>query len=239
MEFKLESVSLQKQEKTILSSISLEIPASSIFILIGPSGSGKSSLLRLLNRLDAPTSGRILYKDQPIESYPVQELRKEVGMLFQHPVMINGTVRDNIALGHKLQKKDLPEEKVLELIERVGLEKDLIDKDASVLSGGQKQRVALARTLANDPKVLLLDEPTSALDPGAVVQVRETLIQQAKRGITLVWVTHDMDVASDVATGGALLVGGKIVVQGGREELFEGKNQIAQTFLKGELKENE
>ncbi|HOA91420.1 MAG: ABC transporter ATP-binding protein [Bacillota bacterium] len=239
MEFKLESVSLQKQEKTILSSISLEIPAGSIFILIGPSGSGKSSLLRLLNRLDAPTSGRILYKDQPIESYPVQELRKEVGMLFQHPVMINGTVRDNIALGHKLQKKDLPEEKVLELIERVGLEKDLIDKDASVLSGGQKQRVALARTLANDPKVLLLDEPTSALDPGAVVQVRETLIQQAKRGITLVWVTHDMDVASDVATGGALLVGGKIVVQGGREELFEGKNQIAQTFLKGELKENE
>ncbi|HOJ47231.1 MAG TPA: ATP-binding cassette domain-containing protein, partial [Bacillota bacterium] len=137
MEFKLESVSLQKQEKTILSSISLEIPAGSIFILIGPSGSGKSSLLRLLNRLDAPTSGRILYKDQPIESYPVQELRKEVGMLFQHPVMINGTVRDNIALGHKLQKKDLPEEKVLELIERVGLEKDLIDKDASVLSGGQ------------------------------------------------------------------------------------------------------
>lgn len=127
----------------------------------------------------------------------------------------------------------------MELIERVGLEKDLIDKDASVLSGGQKQRVALARTLANDPKVLLLDEPTSALDPGAVVQVRETLIQQAKRGITLVWVTHDMDVASDVATGGALLVGGKIVVQGGREELFEGKNQIAQTFLKGELKENE
>lgn len=239
MEFKLESVSLQKQEKTILSSISLEIPAGSIFILIGPSGSGKSSLLRLLNRLDAPTSGRILYKDQPIESYPVQELRKEVGMLFQHPVMINGTVRDNIALGHKLQKKDLPEEKVLELIERVGLEKDLIDKDASVLSGGQKQRVALARTLANDPTVLLLDEPTSALDPGAVVQVRETLIQQAKRGITLVWVTHDMDVASDVATGGALLVGGKIVVQGGREELFEGKNQIAQTFLKGELKENE
>ena len=239
MEVKLESVSLQKQEKTILSSISLEIPAGSIFILIGPSGSGKSSLLRLLNRLDAPTSGRILYKDQPIESYPVQELRKEVGMLFQHPVMINGTVRDNIALGHKLQKKDLPEEKVLELIERVGLEKDLIDKDASVLSGGQKQRVALARTLANDPKVLLLDEPTSALDPGAVVQVRETLIQQAKRGITLVWVTHDMDVASDVATGGALLVGGKIVVQGGREELFEGKNQIAQTFLKGELKENE
>jgi putative ABC transport system ATP-binding protein len=239
MEFKLESVSLQKQEKTILSSISLEIPAGSIFILIGPSGSGKSSLLRLLNRLDAPTSGRILYKGQPIESYPVQELRKEVGMLFQHPVMINGTVRDNIALGHKLQKKDLPEEKVLELIERVGLEKDLIDKDASVLSGGQKQRVALARTLANDPKVLLLDEPTSALDPGAVVQVRETLIQQAKRGITLVWVTHDMDVASDVATGGALLVGGKIVVQGGREELFEGKNQIAQTFLKGELKENE
>lgn len=239
MEFKLESVSLQKQEKTILSSISLEIPAGSIFILIGPSGSGKSSLLRLLNRLDAPTSGRILYKDQPIESYPVQELRKEVGMLFQHPVMINGTVRDNIALGHKLQKKDLPEEKVLELIERVGLEKDLIDKDASVLSGGQKQRVALARTLVNDPKVLLLDEPTSALDPGAVVQVRETLIQQAKRGITLVWVTHDMDVASDVATGGALLVGGKIVVQGGREELFEGKNQIAQTFLKGELKENE
>lgn len=239
MEFKLESVSLQKQEKTILSSISLEIPAGSIFILIGPSGSGKSSLLRLLNRLDAPTSGRILYKDQPIESYPVQELRKEVGMLFQHPVMINGTVRDNIALGHKLQKKDLPEEKVLELIERVGLEKDLIDKDASVLSGGQKQRVALARTLANGPKVLLLDEPTSALDPGAVVQVRETLIQQAKRGITLVWVTHDMDVASDVATGGALLVGGKIVVQGGREELFEGKNQIAQTFLKGELKENE
>lgn len=239
MAFKLESVSLKKQDKMILSDINLEIPAGSIFILIGPSGSGKSSLLRLLNRLDEPTNGKLLYKNQPIEFFPVQELRKEVGMLFQTPVMIDGTVGDNIALGLKLQKKDLSRDKVLELLGRVGLEKDLIDKDASVLSGGQKQRVALARTLANNPKVLLLDEPTSALDPGAVVQVKETLIDQANRGLTLIWVTHDMDIANEVATSGALLVSGKIAIKGDKEELFNGNNQIAQTFFKGELKESD
>lgn len=239
MGFKLDSVSLKKQDKTILKDINLDIPIGSVFVLIGPSGSGKSSLLRLLNRLDEPTAGRILYKDQPIEFYPVQELRKEVGMLFQNPVMVGGTVKDNIALGLKLQKKDLSYEKVVGLLKRVGLEKEIVDKDASVLSGGQKQRVALARVLANDPKVLLLDEPTSALDPGAVLQVKETLIEQAKNGLTLIWVTHDMDIASEVATNGALLVSGKVVVSGNQEELFHGNNQIAQTFFKGELKESE
>ncbi|HHY19886.1 MAG TPA: amino acid ABC transporter ATP-binding protein [Firmicutes bacterium] len=235
MEFVLSGVDVIKGQK-ILDNIDLEIEKGSIFVLIGPSGSGKSSLLRLLNRLDEPSSGEIFYNKKPLESFPVQKLRTEVGMLFQQPVMIKGTVKDNLALGLQLQKKDLSNEEALELLDTVGLDRDILNKDAEILSGGQKQRVALARVLANNPKVLLLDEPTSALDPGAILQVKETLLKLNKEGLTLVWVTHDMGLAQEVATNGALLVKGKIVENGPREELFNSQNQLTQSFLKGELK---
>ena len=146
MEFVLSGVDVIKGQK-ILDNIDLEIEKGSIFVLIGPSGSGKSSLLRLLNRLDEPSSGEIFYNKKPLESFPVQKLRTEVGMLFQQPVMIKGTVKDNLALGLRLQKKDLSNEEALELLDTVGLDRDILNKDAEILSGGQKQRVALARVL--------------------------------------------------------------------------------------------
>lgn len=235
MDFILKDVDLIKGQP-ILKQINLSIKKGSILLLIGPSGSGKSSLLRLLNRLDEPTAGQIFYNSLPIQSIPVQQLRTEVGMLFQNPVMIKGSVKDNIALGCKLAKKDISEASILELLDRVGLEKKLLTKEAELLSGGQKQRVALARALANKPKVLLLDEPTSALDPGAVLQVKDALLEQNQAGLTLVWVTHDMELAKEVATEAALLVKGEIVERGTKEEIFNRENQLTLSFMKGEIK---
>jgi ABC-type methionine transport system ATPase subunit len=168
LKFRIQNLSLRlPNAAAILHDVSLEIPSGGVTTVIGPSGSGKSSLLRCLNRLWEPPPGRIFLDGGDITAMDVLLLRRRVGMLFQSAALFEGTVASNIAYGPQLQGRRLTTDRVAELLLMVDLNADFADRPVDQLSGGQAQRVSLARTLANQPDVLLLDEPTSALDPGA------------------------------------------------------------------------
>src|SRR5215467_393676 len=145
----------------------MDIPHGDIIALVGPSGAGKTSLLRLLNRLDEPVRGEILYRGQPITHYLVQVLRRQVGFVFQSPVMFPGTVRDNLQVALALGSNHAQdtEARMAEAMALAELDHVLCDRAGDRLSGGQQQRVNIARALLTSPDVLLMDEPTSALDP--------------------------------------------------------------------------
>lgn len=171
---------------TILRGASVCLPEGGITCLVGPSGSGKSTVLRLLNRLEDPGRGRILFRGQDLAVTDPAGLRRQVGLVFQSPVMLPGTVRHNLEAGVRLRGLGLPDP--ADRLEMVGLPGRLLDQDARELSGGEKQRVALARTLAVGPEVLLLDEITASLDNEAAAGV-ERLIRGL--GLAVVWVSHD------------------------------------------------
>jgi ABC-type phosphate transport system ATPase subunit len=205
-------LSLTRSGTRVLQDVSLAIEPREIFMLIGPSGSGKSSLLRCLNRLEEPAPGTVFLHGEDITTLDVMTLRRRVGMVFQQPVMFPGTVADNVRYGPALCDETLSRERVLELLGMTSLEPGLADKPARELSGGQAQRVAIARALANKPDVLLLDEPTSALDPIATGAVEQTLTCLCDRlGLTLVWVSHIVEQARRVGDRVLLLNGGRIV----------------------------
>lgn len=171
------------EPRPILTDLTGTIPASGITCLVGPSGAGKSTLLRLLNRLEEPTHGSIQYCGQDLRSLPPTELRRRVALVLQTPVMLPGTVQENLEAGLALWAgSSQPSRRFGPIalgapqrigfladpgaqLERVGLPASYLTKDASALSGGEKQRLALARTLATEPEVLLLDEVTASLDP--------------------------------------------------------------------------
>ena len=230
--FKLENVWARYGDVEVLKGVNLTIPAG-IFVIVGPSGSGKSTLLRLLNRLISPVKGRIFYDDKPIESYPVRELRRRVGMVFQKPILFDGTVADNL----RFAEENLTDEQIEELLTKVGLPPEYASRDGTQLSVGEAQRVCLARTLASNPDVLLLDEPTSALDPTATRTVEQLLISLSAR-VSLVWVTHQMEQAVRLATKGAMLYKGKIHWQGNTADLKDAQDEIVRRFVNGELNEN-
>ena len=145
---------------------------------------------------------------------PPQELRRRVGMLMQLPYLFPGTVNDNIRFGPQQQGKDLTQDEIEDLLDRVGLS-NFGDRDVGQISGGEAQRVALARTLANGPELLLLDEPTSALDENTKAEVETLLVDiMHERGLTCLWVTHDLDQAERMTTRTLLMEEGKIVQSG-------------------------
>lgn len=206
--------------------VDLEIKKGDIFGIIGLSGAGKSSLIRLLNRLEEPTSGEIIIDGVDITSLSKEELlekRKKIGMIFQHFNLLSSrTVGENVAFALEIAKwdKNKIKERVKELLEIVELS-DKIDYYPNQLSGGQKQRVAIARALANNPDILLSDEATSALDPKTTKAILELIrnIQQ-KFGLTVVMITHQMEVIKEICNKVAVMSGGKIVEQGGVHHIF-------------------
>jgi len=205
-------LSLVRGGSEVLHDISLAIEPGETFILIGPSGSGKSSLLRCLNRLEEPAPGAVFLRGEDITAMPVIALRRRVGMVFQLPAMFPGTVADNIAYGPALRGEKLSAERIVELLDMVMLAPALADRPATELSGGQAQRVAVARALANESEVLLLDEPTSALDPIATRAVEQTLLElRARLGLTLVWVSHAVEQARRVGDRALLLDRGRVL----------------------------
>lgn len=218
----------------ILSDISISVAKKDIFTIVGPSGSGKSTLLRLINRLDDPTEGRILLDGQDTLQLNILSLRRRAGMVFQSAAVFDGTVDDNIRYGARLAgiKAD-----PAELLRRVGLTEDFLPRLASNLSGGEQQRVSIARTLATNPDILLMDEPTSALDPTARIQIEE-LVHKMNRdeGLTIVYVTHDLEQASRIGTHTMLLVGGKLIEEATTEQFFtQPRTETAQLFIEGKL----
>ncbi|SEJ85646.1 D-methionine transport system ATP-binding protein [Pseudomonas linyingensis] len=210
-----------------LQATSLQIGAGEIFGLIGHSGAGKSTLLRLINRLEEPSGGRILIDGEDstaLDASALRGLRQRIGMIFQHfNLLASKTVADNVALPLKLAG-ELPrtaiDARVAQLLERVGLSEHA-HKYPAQLSGGQKQRVGIARALATEPKILLCDEATSALDPQTTAQVLQLLAEiNRELQLTIVLITHEMDVIRRVCDRVAVMDGGAIVEQGAVADVF-------------------
>jgi putative ABC transport system ATP-binding protein len=186
--FRFDSVSVVGSSGVRLDDVSLDIPASGITVLVGPSGSGKSTLLRLCNRLEIPTGGSVHYRGRPLSEYDPLELRRQVGMVFQKPVLFAGTVRDNLAEADG----DAGRDRMDDALHRAALDGSFLDRSASQLSGGEAQRVCLARALIAQPGALLMDEPTSSLDGAAVSRLEQLGRKLADDGTPVIWVTHDL-----------------------------------------------
>ena len=221
----------------VLKGISTHIERQEVVCVIGSSGSGKSTFLRCLNLLEAPTSGDILVEGENIVSKEVDidKLRQKMGMVFQQfNLFPHMTVLQNIQLAPmKLKKKSKEEAETLarELLKKVGLS-EKADAYPRMLSGGQQQRVAIARALAMEPHVMLFDEPTSALDPEMVGEVLLVMKQLAKEGMTMVIVTHEMGFAREVADRVIYVDGGKIVEDGKPGDIFVNpKHERTKAFL--------
>jgi putative ABC transport system ATP-binding protein len=186
--FELRDVTLSRDGNVILDDVSADIPGGAACIA-GPSGSGKSSLLRLLDRLRDPDRGEVRYRGRDVRSYDALELRHRVALVPQLPALIEGTVADNVRFAAHLAGRS-PD--IGAILTHAGLDPSFADRDASRLSVGEQQRVMLARALAQEPDVLLLDEPTSALDEQARDSVERTLTRlRQELGLSYVLVTHD------------------------------------------------
>jgi putative ABC transport system ATP-binding protein len=219
----------------ILTSITADIPAGSVVALVGPSGAGKSTLLSLCNALDSPTSGHISVLGKDIAEWDVQALRRRVGLVFQTPTMLPGTVEDNLRAAAKIHNE--PSYPLDTYLESVSLSSELLKRPAADLSGGQQQRVALARTLVAAPQVLLLDEVTSSLDIAAAQVVEDAILRiHEAKSVTLLWITHDLDQAGRVADIVWLMVDGRVVEQTACEAFFTSPaTELGRRFIQGEL----
>jgi putative ABC transport system ATP-binding protein len=207
-------------DRVLLSDVNVEAKAGEVLAVVGPSGAGKSTFLRLLNRLDEPSSGTVFLNGKDYLEIPPQELRRRVGMVMQAAYLFPGTVAKNIAFGPAQRGATLPPEKIAALLERVGLA-GYEDRDISNLSGGEAQRVSIARTLANEPGGVLLDEPTSALDEIAARAVEALLVSIIReRNMTCVIVTHNRAQAARLAARAMILKAGKVVAIGPTAEVL-------------------
>ena len=209
----------------VLKGVNEHIEKGEKVVVIGPSGSGKSTFLRCLNLLEEPTGGEIIFEGQNItaKDTDINLVRRRMGMVFQQfNLFPHLTVRENIKLAPvklKVMTDEEADKRALELLARVGLP-DKADSYPAQLSGGQQQRIAIARALAMNPDVMLFDEPTSALDPEMVGEVLEIMKELADDGMTMVFVTHEMGFAREVATRVLFMDGGNIVEQNEPKEFF-------------------
>ena len=227
-----------------LKNINIEIPEKSITALIGPSGCGKSTFLKTLNRMQdlvpgVKITGEVMYEGQDIFSAEVNNLRKEIGMVFQKPNPFPMSIYDNIAYGprthgitNKAQLDDIVE-KALRGAAIWDEVKDRLKKNALGMSGGQQQRLCIARALAVEPKVLLMDEPTSALDPISTSRI-EDLAMELKEQYTIVIVTHNMQQAVRISDQTAFFLLGDLVEFGSTEEMFsQPKDKRTEDYITG------
>ena len=221
----------------VLTGISTEIKKGDVVCVIGPSGSGKSTFLRCLNLLEKPDSGEIIFSGEDLTS-PRTNLnlhRQKMGMVFQQfNLFPHMTVLENLTCAPMLLKK-IPkaqaEAKAMELLERVGLA-DRAGEYPNKLSGGQKQRVAIVRALCMDPEVMLFDEPTSALDPEMVGEVLDVMKDLARKGMTMIVVTHEMGFAREVSNRVLFMADGVIMEENTPGELFANPQcERLQSFL--------
>ncbi len=215
--FRLEGVTLRRGDAVVLEQCDAQLPAGATCVW-GPSGSGKSSFLRLLNRLADPDEGRVLLEGRDVRGLDVLALRRRVVLVQQLPSPLPGTVEDNVLYGPRLAHRAAD---VARLLELVALPLSLAGRDAATLSVGQQQRLMLARSLALEPEALLLDEPTSALDEGARDAVEETLAHlRDEIEVSLVVVTHELEQARRLAEWVVELREGRVVAQGPARELL-------------------
>ncbi|WP_100012350.1 phosphate ABC transporter ATP-binding protein [Lentibacillus sediminis] len=229
-------VSFSAEGDQILRSISGDFPEGKITTLVGPSGAGKTTLIKLCNGLISPDSGEILIKGKPIHDYEPTELRRKVGLALQSATMTSGTVMDNLNMPRQLQGEELPEAEAKELLYHVGLQESFLHHRTKDLSGGQRQKVSIARTLVNRPKILLLDEITSSLDRVSQQDI-ETLIAKINHsyGTTIIWITHNLHQALNVGDFTWVMMAGEVVETGESSLLNAPKTERVQRFVKGEI----
>ncbi len=192
-------LSKQLQKTQILNDISLSISKGEIISLVGPSGGGKTTLLKCINRLIEADRGTITYQSQNIKQIPPVDLRKNIILVPQESIMFPGTVKDNISLALTVHhQNDI--NRINESLTDTGLSLSFLSKNAEKLSGGEKKRVSLARALALSPEILLLDEPTTGIDPKNLETVEQRITRFSKqRKLTVLWVTHDVNQAKRVS----------------------------------------
>ena len=232
----LRDIHLQYGDNTVLNGVSFDVQKGQVIVIIGPSGGGKSSLLRCINLLQRPQSGTIELDGQDVTTYRnVNELRTRIGMVFQsYHLFPHLTVMQNLLLApvhvsgrKKAECRPLAEE----LLERVGL-RNKADVYPSTLSGGQQQRVAIARALMMQPEIMLFDEVTSALDPELVGDVLQVMKDLAESGMTMIVVTHEMSYARDVGDRIEFMDGGVVIEEGAPGEVFgHPQHERTQKFL--------
>ncbi|CYU32304.1 methionine ABC transporter ATP-binding protein [Streptococcus suis] len=239
-------VTFQQKKRTIeaVKDVTIHINQGDIYGIVGYSGAGKSTLVRVINLLQVPTAGKItidedvIYEGEKVILTPAQlrSKRREIGMIFQHfNLMAQMTAEENVAfaLKHSGLSKEEKKEKVAKLLDLVGLS-DRAENYPAQLSGGQKQRVAIARALANDPKILISDESTSALDPKTTKQILALLQElNEKLGLTIVMITHEMQIVKDICNRVAVMQDGRLIEEGSVLEIFSHpKEELTQDFIK-------
>ena len=221
----------------VLNGVDIDIHKGEVLVIIGPSGCGKSPFLRCLNRLETPTSGKIILDGVDITSPKtnINKQRQKMMMVFQHfNLFPHKTILENLTIA-PIKLKNIPkaeaDKNALAILERIGLS-GKGNMYPSQLSGGMKQRVAIGRALAMDPEVILFDEPTSALDPEMVGEVLEVMKELAQSGITMICVTHEMGFAREVASDIIFFDNGVIAERGTPDEVFSNpKNERLKNFL--------
>jgi putative ABC transport system ATP-binding protein len=204
--------------RRILDQVTCRLPLRGISVVLGASGAGKTTLLRLCNRLEVPSSGRVVLAGVDIADLDPLELRRRVGMIFQHPRMFGGTVRDNLEVARGARARGPTERRaptldpgeLVAVLAVVGLDAAFLDRRADQLSGGEAQRVCVARALLTHPELVLMDEPTSSLDPEHTEVIERLARDLAARGLGVVWVTHDLDQAERLADRTLVLVDGHV-----------------------------
>ena len=215
----------------ILKGVDARMPGGEITAVVGPSGAGKSTLLRAVNRLVEPSSGEVYLDGEPTSALDPLALRRRVGMVFQIPALFGGSVEEAVLYGARLSGKDADPRRLLQM---VGLDASLRGRDPRALSVGQQQRVSIARALALGPEALLLDEPTSALDEAARRRIEELVNDlNARLGLTMAFVSHDLSQVERVADRVVLMAGGRSEGEWSAEEFFSAAGERARRYIAG------
>ncbi len=233
--YQLDDVQQSYGQRLVLTLPRLEVARGEILAVIGPSGAGKTTLLRLLLFLESPSAGTIHFEGTLLRGSPPLALRRRLGAMFQRTILLDLSVRDNVAYGLRLRGLRAEPQRIERLLVRLGL-LALANERARTLSGGEAQRVALARALAVQAEVLLLDEPTANLDPYNVALIEEILREERARGVSIVLVTHQVFQARRLADRAVLLLEENLIEAGSPEALFtHPQDPRTRAFLTGEM----